>query len=90
MSIMPDWEAQVPPELAEELRTLHAQPQRAYHDWRHIEELLALFAEIEPGLHDARAVLFAVLCLISPPCRVGRRGTGCRPGDRGKRRLLCC
>ena len=61
MTIMPDWEAQLPAELVEELRALHAGPKRAYHDWRHIEELLALFAEVEPTLHDPRAVLFALL-----------------------------
>ena len=61
MTIMPDWEAQLPASLAEDLRAVHAEPQRAYHDWRHIEELLVLFDEIEPELHDPRAVLFAVL-----------------------------
>jgi len=61
MTIMPDWEAQVPAELVADLRALHAEPQRAYHDWHHIEELLALFGEIEAKLHDPRAVLFALL-----------------------------
>lgn len=61
MTIMPNWEAQMPAELARDLRARHAEPQRVYHSWRHIEELLALFAEIEGKLHDPRAVLFAVL-----------------------------
>jgi predicted metal-dependent HD superfamily phosphohydrolase len=61
MARMPEWDAQLPAELADELRTRHAEPQRAYHTWRHIEELLALYRETEPQLDDPRAVLFAVL-----------------------------
>lgn len=61
MAIMPEWEAQLPADLADELRARHAGPQRAYHGWQHIEELLALFGQIEGELHDPRAVLFALL-----------------------------
>jgi predicted metal-dependent HD superfamily phosphohydrolase len=61
VAIMPAWEGELPAGLADELRARHAEPQRAYHGWQHIDELLALFAEIEAGLHDPRAVLFALL-----------------------------
>lgn len=61
MATMPQRDMQLPAELAEELRARHAEPQRAYHTWQHIEELLALYAEIEAELDDPQAVLFAVL-----------------------------
>jgi predicted metal-dependent HD superfamily phosphohydrolase len=61
MARMPEWDAQLPAELAEELRARHAEPQRAYHSWQHIEELLTLYTEIEPALDDPGAVLFALL-----------------------------
>ena len=51
----------VPAPILEELRRRHAEPQRAYHDWRHIEELLALFGEVRGALRDPAAVLFAIL-----------------------------
>jgi predicted metal-dependent HD superfamily phosphohydrolase len=54
-------EAELPPDLPAGLRARYAEPQRHYHSWQHIEELLALFGEIEAGLADRRAVLFAIL-----------------------------
>lgn len=51
----------VPGPILHELRRRHAEPQRAYHSWQHIEELLALFGEVRDALRDPKAVLFAIL-----------------------------
>lgn len=51
----------LPADLLADLRARYAEPQRFYHDWQHIEDLLALFGEIENELDDPRAVLFAIL-----------------------------
>lgn len=48
-------------DLPPDLRARYSEPQRHYHTWQHIEELLALFDEIEPRLADRQAVLFAIL-----------------------------
>lgn len=61
MSAVPDRLAELPPGLVEELRARHGEPRRAYHDWRHVGEMLALLGEIEERLTDPRAVMFAVL-----------------------------
>ena len=51
----------VPASVLAELRRRYAEPQRAYHDWRHVEALLTLFEEAKPLLSDPTAVLYAVL-----------------------------
>lgn len=59
----------VPAAIVSELRRRHAEPQRAYHDWRHIEELLAFFDDVAGELHDPDAVLYAILfhdCVYDP------------------------
>jgi predicted metal-dependent HD superfamily phosphohydrolase len=49
------------PALLEDVRRRYAEPQRFYHDWRHIEELLRLFVEIRGRLAQPEAVLCAIL-----------------------------
>lgn len=51
----------VPDFVLAELRRRYAEPQRGYHDWRHIETLLTLFEETKPLLSNPTAVLYAVL-----------------------------
>ncbi len=51
----------IPAEVLAELRERHAEPQRAYHTWAHIEALLRWFGEVQGDLHDREAVLQAVL-----------------------------
>jgi len=51
----------VPPALLAELRARHAEPQRAYHGWSHIEALLRLREELADRLCDPAAVLWAIL-----------------------------
>lgn len=51
----------VPVAVLAELKTRHAEPHRAYHDWSHITALLALSAEVRDRLHDAGAVELAIL-----------------------------
>ena len=53
--------ASVPVDILRDLRTRHAEPQRAYHTWQHVGELVDLFAEVEDRLRSPEAVLFAVL-----------------------------
>lgn len=57
MTAIVDRETGLPPDL----RARYSEPQRHYHTWQHIEELLALFAEVEGRISDRRAVLFAIL-----------------------------
>jgi len=45
----------------DEIRGLHAGPDRGYHGWSHPLALLALHAEIESRLHDPEAVRCAIL-----------------------------
>jgi predicted metal-dependent HD superfamily phosphohydrolase len=47
--------------LMDEIRGLHAGPDRGYHGWSHPLALLALHAEVETRLHDAEAVRCAIL-----------------------------
>jgi len=47
--------------LLDEIRGLHAGPDRGYHGWSHPLALLALHAEVEPLLHDPEAVRCAIL-----------------------------
>lgn len=51
----------VPQEILRDLRRRYAEPQRVYHTWRHIEELLALFREVRGHLRNPPAVLWAIL-----------------------------
>ncbi|MDJ0642943.1 MAG: hypothetical protein QNJ15_09005 [Erythrobacter sp.] len=53
--------AAVPSALLADLRKRHAEPQRHYHDWSHIEALLHHIDSIQAKLHDRDAVLYAVL-----------------------------
>ena len=58
---IPEVLAAVPAGLLATLRRRHAEPQRAYHDWTHIEAMLALFAETRGDLAAPDAVLYAIL-----------------------------
>src|SRR5262249_29142305 len=51
----------VPAAVLADLKKRYGEPQRAYHTWAHIEQLLALFEEAKPRLHDPIAVLYAIL-----------------------------
>lgn len=51
----------VPGPVLEKLRVCHAEPQRHYHDWTHIEALLAHLESIEDQINDPCAVLYAIL-----------------------------
>lgn len=51
----------LPEALLEQIKQLHAGPERGYHGWSHPLALLKLFAEIEPHLHDPLAVRCAIL-----------------------------
>ncbi|MDC6684803.1 hypothetical protein N4Q63_27415, partial [Leclercia adecarboxylata] len=51
----------IPARLLAELRTRYAEPQRAYHTWRHIAELLAFWDETQAEMHQPMAVLSAIL-----------------------------
>ena len=47
--------------LMDEIRGLHAGPDRGYHGWSHPLALLKLHAEVEDKLNDAEAVRCAIL-----------------------------
>ena len=51
----------ISPDLLRDLRQRHAEPQRFYHDWSHIEALLGHFRSIEALVHDKQGVLHAIL-----------------------------
>lgn len=51
----------IPAAVLTELKTRHAEPHRAYHDWSHITALLALSAEIRERLNDVGAIELAIL-----------------------------
>ncbi|PZT88222.1 MAG: hypothetical protein DI637_08145 [Citromicrobium sp.] len=51
----------VEPALLAMLRQRHAEPQRHYHDWTHIEALLGHFDRLGSRIHDRDAVLHAIL-----------------------------
>lgn len=53
--------ALVPEDLLADLQRRYAEPQRAYHTWRHIAELLAFWDETQAELHQPLAVLSAIL-----------------------------
>lgn len=53
--------ASVPAPLLGELRARHAEPQRLYHDWTHIEALLAHVDALAERIADREAVLYAIL-----------------------------
>ncbi|AHE57161.1 HD domain-containing protein [Sphingomonas sanxanigenens] len=58
---IPEVLAAVPAGLLATLRRRHAEPLRAYHDWSHVEAMLALFAETRADLAAPDAVLHAIL-----------------------------
>lgn len=51
----------VPAALVDELRKRHAEPQRHYHDWTHVEALLRHFESVKERIADREAVLYAIL-----------------------------
>ena len=51
----------VPPAILADLKHRHAEPQRHYHDWSHVEALLNHLAAIETRIGDRKAVLHAIL-----------------------------
>jgi predicted metal-dependent HD superfamily phosphohydrolase len=51
----------VPAAILRDLHRRYGEPHRAYHTWKHIDELLGLFVQIGNGLRDPMAVLFALL-----------------------------
>ena len=51
----------VPPAILDDLRRRHAEPQRHYHDWSHVEALLGHCEAAGDRIHDRSAVLFAIL-----------------------------
>lgn len=51
----------VSPELLASLQSRYAEPQRHYHDWSHVEALLAHARSIEGRLADPVAVTYAIL-----------------------------
>ncbi len=51
----------IPSNIVSDLHARYGEPQRAYHTWTHIEELLALFDEVKSRLYDPVAVLYAIL-----------------------------
>ena len=51
----------ISPDLLRDLRQRHAEPQRFYHDWSHVEALLGHFRRIEELVHDREGVLHAIL-----------------------------
>jgi predicted metal-dependent HD superfamily phosphohydrolase len=57
----PDPLGSIPQEIIVDLRRRYAEPQRVYHTWRHVKELLAHYVEIRSELRAADAVLLAIL-----------------------------
>jgi predicted metal-dependent HD superfamily phosphohydrolase len=51
----------IPADLLAELQSRYAEPQRAYHTWRHIAELITFWDERQSKLGRPRAVLAAIL-----------------------------
>ncbi|WP_298471238.1 hypothetical protein [uncultured Erythrobacter sp.] len=51
----------VPEDVLQDLHRRHAEPQRHYHDWSHIEALLGHLDGIASQLHDPQAVQYAIL-----------------------------
>ena len=51
----------ISPDLLRDLQQRHAEPQRFYHDWSHVEALLGHFRRIEELVHDHEGVLHAIL-----------------------------
>ncbi|GJL94525.1 MAG: metal-dependent hydrolase [Hyphococcus sp.] len=48
------------PEKLKALRGRYAEPGRYYHNWQHIEQLLASFEEVSERVHRPEGVLFAI------------------------------
>ena len=51
----------ISPGLLHDLQKRHAEPQRFYHDWSHVEALLGHFRKIEDRIRDREGVLHAIL-----------------------------
>ncbi|MBD2842945.1 HD domain-containing protein [Erythrobacter rubeus] len=51
----------VPSALLENLLDRHGEAPRHYHDWSHVEALLAHFETVEDRISDRAAVLYAIL-----------------------------
>lgn len=51
----------IAPAVMAELRRRHAEPQRAYHTWQHVSELLGLLDDCRAALSDPAAVELAIL-----------------------------
>lgn len=51
----------IPRALLADLQARHAEPQRHYHTWAHIEALLGWFGQRREHLHDPAAVELAIL-----------------------------
>lgn len=51
----------IPADLLSDLQERYAEPQRAYHSWRHVSELLAYWDETQADLRRPLAVLAAIL-----------------------------
>lgn len=51
----------LPAPLLADLQTRHAEPQRHYHDWSHVEALLGHMTGLADVLHDRDAVFLAIV-----------------------------
>ncbi|TQV78000.1 hypothetical protein FKG95_20460 [Denitrobaculum tricleocarpae] len=51
----------LPAEILDRLKARHAEPQRHYHTWAHIEALLAWLEKTAGWIHDRSAVELAIL-----------------------------
>ncbi len=54
-------DARIPSEIPARLKARHAEAQRHYHSWAHIEALLTWLQEVSAQLHDPQAVELAIL-----------------------------
>lgn len=51
----------VPSTILADVRGRHAEPQRHYHDWSHVEALIRNLRAAGDRIHDTGAVLYAIL-----------------------------
>lgn len=51
----------VPSALLNELKSRHSEPQRAYHDWTHIEALLAHLKDAQENIINIQVVTYAIV-----------------------------
>jgi len=61
MAILNDELSALPPSLLAELKRRHGEPQRAYHDWTHIEALLRHLEDAGQNIVNVQTVLYAIL-----------------------------